>query len=89
MVSGDDTDANTLHLHQNLSVFAGYFDANLTITKQIEHAMAYLFIIEGHIKWHGEQLQAGDTIRIDDVRELYFETLEQTHVLFMTFSDQQ
>ena len=88
MVSGDVTDTKTLHLHQDLCVSAGYFDASLSITKQFEHPLAYLFLIEGRIEWRGEQLQAGDTVRIDDVREIQFETVEDAHVLLMTFTDQ-
>ena len=81
IISPDGADGS-LSVRQNARVYAGLFDGAEQAHLQLgDDRYAYVHVARGSVQLNGEQLQAGDGVRLRDVRDLHLSNGQQAEVL--------
>ncbi|WP_416637482.1 pirin family protein [Pseudomonas sp. OHS18] len=81
IISPDGADGS-LSVRQNARVYAGLFDGAEQAHLQLDDSRyAYVHVARGSVQLNGEQLQAGDGVRLRDVRDLHLSNGQQAEVL--------
>jgi redox-sensitive bicupin YhaK (pirin superfamily) len=74
----------SLGIHQQASVHIGNFDAGKSCTHQIESGKGvYIFVIDGQIVVHGEQLKKRDALGIWDSVSIKIEATANSEILLI------
>ncbi len=73
---------DSLKIHQSVDLFATYLNAGKELSYQLNQGRcAYLQVARGELKVNGEELFAGDAVKVDDETNLLLQANTDTEVL--------
>lgn len=82
LIASSDGAQGSVLVHQDVRLYAGLFDGAETATLALASGRrAYVHVARGTITADGVRLQAGDALKLDDVRELIVEQGQDAEVL--------
>ena len=71
LVASPDGRGGSVTIHADASIYGGLFDAGETLRRPLDPARkAYVHVVRGSVTVNGEELQAGDALRIENEGEL-------------------
>lgn len=87
LIGSNQPTAQAVTIHQNIQVFAGFFEKNKSITYSLTHGQAWLQLIKGHIQVNKQELFAGDGIGLYDEEELEIQCITESEFLLFEMGE--
>lgn len=82
LLGARDPSEEAVQIHQNITLFAGYFDKNKTLEHPLNHHQGWLQLIKGSLNCNQHTLHAGDGIGLTEEDALSIQVLEDAEFLF-------
>lgn len=82
LIASNKPSEHAVIIHQNINLYAGYFDKGLNLSYSLNNHQGWLQLIKGRILLNEQLVHAGDGVLIQNEKQLEIECKEDAELLF-------
>lgn len=82
LIGSPDKTKQSVTIHQNLNLYAGYFNQGARLSYALHGHQGWLQLIKGRIACNGQTIHPGDGVAIQQEQQIMLESVDNAELLF-------